>query len=193
MNKIEEYFLGDKANNQQPYLNTLYKAMFAAGYFGMLCIGEMAHRPHAILADNVHIGLNKHKILFVMESSKTHGQGDKPQMIKISSKLIASPKDTNKYFCLFQLVRNYINIRPAALSDSEQFFVFCDNSPVKPNNVRMVVNTTLSLLKLDYRLYCVHGLRSGRASDLLSYGVSVETIKKLGRWKSNAVFTYLRT
>ena len=39
--------------------------------------------------------------------------------------------------------------------------------------------------------YCVHSFRTGRAMDLLKYGVLVETIKKLGRWKSNAVFTYL--
>ena len=45
---------------------------------------------------------------------------------------------------------------------------------------------------IDYHNFSVHSLRAGRACDLLSYGVSVETIKKLGRWKSNAVFKYLK-
>ena len=189
---IEKSFTGMKSNNQQPYLTTLYKAMFVAGYFGLLHIGEIAYGPHVILAGNVHIGLNKQKILFVMDSSKTHGHGDKLQMIKISSKPTMTTKDINKYFCPFELIRDYIKVRPVALSDEEQFFVFRNNSPVKPNNVRLVLNNMLTQLTLDYRLYCVHSLRSGRASDLLSYCVSVETIKKLGRWKSNAVFTYLR-
>ena len=42
-------------------------------------------------------------------------------------------------------------------------------------------------------LYNCQSLRIGRASDLLKLALSVETIKKLGRWSSNAVFTYLRT
>ena len=37
-----------------------------------------------------------------------------------------------------------------------------------------------------------HGLRAGRAVDLLRMGVSFETIKKLGHWKSNIVYEYLR-
>ena len=36
----------------------------------------------------------------------------------------------------------------------------------------------------------MHGIRLGHVTDLLNLGVSVETIKKLGRWKSNAVYVY---
>ena len=42
------------------------------------------------------------------------------------------------------------------------------------------------------KLYTFHSERSRRALDLLKLGLSVETIKRLGRWKSNAVFRYLR-
>ena len=45
---------------------------------------------------------------------------------------------------------------------------------------------------LDSRLYNTHSLRTGCALDLLKLGLSVETIKKLGRWKSNTVFMYLK-
>ena len=58
--------------------------------------------------------------------------------------------------------------------------------------LRNVFKKLLIRADLDPKLYEIHGTRSGRASDLLKYGVSVKTIKKLGRWKSNAVFTYLR-
>ena len=50
----------------------------------------------------------------------------------------------------------------------------------------------LQKLKLNADLYNVHSLRIGHCGDLLKMGVSVETIKKIGRWKSNAVFNYLR-
>ena len=41
-------------------------------------------------------------------------------------------------------------------------------------------------------LYSVHSVRMGRACDLLKLGLSVESIKKIGRWRSNAVFRYLK-
>ena len=56
----------------QPYLEKLFSAIFDAGYFGLLRIGEVTLSPHAILAKDVHIGENKNKILFILRSSKTH-------------------------------------------------------------------------------------------------------------------------
>ena len=57
-------------------------------------------------------------------------------------------------------------------------------------------STTLKLLikmvELNPENYCFHGFRGGRATSLHQMGISVETIKKLGRWKTNAVFQYLR-
>ena len=41
--------------------------------------------------------------------------------------------------------------------------------------------------------YGTHSMWAGRRVDLLKYGVSVETVKEMGSWKSNAVFTYLKT
>ena len=62
----------------QPYLEVLYQAIFAAGYFGLLRIGEVTSGDHPVLARNVHIGLNKKKILFILWTSKTHWTNVKP-------------------------------------------------------------------------------------------------------------------
>ena len=89
------------------------------------------------------------------------------------------------------MLQNYIKVRPVAKSQNEQFFVFSDNSLVLPSpiykNFQMVVNQT----GLDHTNYSFHSLRAGRTQDLLHLGLSVQTIKEIGRWKSNAVFTYL--
>ena len=69
----------------QHYLATLYAAVFCSAYFGLLRIGEIAIGSHPILAINMHIGVNKKKILFVLTTSETHGRNKKPQMIKISA------------------------------------------------------------------------------------------------------------
>ena len=96
--------------NQQPYLQKLYRVIYTAAYFGLLRIGEVAKGEHVILVKNVHIGINKHKILLILETSKTHGQGDKPQQVKITSKGIdrlRTAKDNVKY-CPFTILNEYI-------------------------------------------------------------------------------------
>ena len=58
--------------------------------------------------------------------------------------------------------------------------------------VSQVLKLALEKCGYDPRSFSFLSIRAGRASDLLRLGVSVETIKRLGRWKSNAVFAYLR-
>ena len=164
----------------------------------------MTKSPHAIKARDVHMGINKNKILFILHSSKTHGVGNKPQLVKISQRQIKTEKDRKVGGCTlsslyesyshnpFHILHEYIANRPAMKTDNEQFFVFSDGSPVRPDHMRNILRLLLNNIQLQAELYSVHSMHVGCASDLLEYGISVETIKKLGHWKSNAVFTYLR-
>ena len=192
LNETEKIY--SKAANNQPYLITLYKAMLVMGYYGLLRVGEITKGPHVIKAHNVHLGVNKNKILFILTSSKTHNQGNEPQLVKISQKQFS--KGTGKTpvsrFNPFNIISQYIDARPLAVNKLEQFFVFSDNSPVHPEQLRGHLHKTLINMRIDPLPYNVHSLAVGRCGDLLKLGVSVETIKKIGHWKSNAVFTYLR-
>ena len=178
----------------QPYLCTLYSAIFVSAYFGLLRIGELTESQHVIKSRNVHMGQNKQKILFILTTSKTHWLDSKPQLVKISSsiKMQSTYHSANLHVCPFKLIKKFIKHRPVAESNDEQFFVFQDNSPVKPAQTRKVLKELLNEAGLNSQLYTFHGFRSGRASDLLSLNLSVETMKKLGRWRSSAVYTYLR-
>ena len=73
-----------------------------------------------------------------------------------------------------------------------RFSFFRDRSPVTPSHMRLIFQSCLKSVRLNYKNYRLHGIRAGRALDLLNMGVSVETIKQLGQWKSNAVYAYLR-
>ena len=73
-----------KVYSDQPYLFILFKAMIMTAYFGLFCIGEITDSDHVIKAKDVHVGVNKDKLLFVLRSSKTHGKGIKPQQIRIA-------------------------------------------------------------------------------------------------------------
>ena len=118
----------------------------------------------------------------------------KPQIIKIQGMSYDRDKSSHgQNLCPFELLNRYLSVRTPFNNDYEQFFIFRDRSPVTPWHFRKLLKTLLVKNNLDYRLYCMHGFRTGMASDLLDAGVSVETIRKLGRWKSNAVYTYLRT
>ena len=70
--------------DQQPYLSSLYRAMFNCSYFGLLRIGEVAESMHAIKAKDVFVGTNKPKLMLILRSSKIHWVSDKPQIIKLS-------------------------------------------------------------------------------------------------------------
>ena len=177
----------------QPYLEGLYKAIFSTMYFGLFRIGELVEGNHAVKAKDVHIGKNKNKMMFILRTSKTHGLNCAPQIIKISEKNDNSlPNSFNEEFCPFTLLKSFVDNRPHCQNSDEQFFVFSDNSPIFPVHVRKILKESLRRVGLNAHLYDTHSMRAGRAVDFLKMNLSVETIKKLGRWRSNSVFDYLK-
>ena len=55
------------------YLEILYKTLFIIVYYGLFRVGELTLGQHTVWAKNVHIGINKEKILFMLYTSKMHG------------------------------------------------------------------------------------------------------------------------
>ena len=195
--ELDRHFEGNN-RNQQPYLKSLYQTLFSLAYYGMLRVGEVAYSPHTIKACNVHVGDNKDKIQLVLYTSKTHGLESRPQKIKISS--VANPATSqnsqgivcSKFFCPFKLVINYMATRGPYFSDQDPFFVFTDGSAVQPAHIRTLLRLLIEKFGLDGSLYDVHSFRIGRTCDLEKFGYSVDQIKAMGRWKSNAVYRYLK-
>ena len=65
-------------------------------------------------------------------------------------------------------------------------------SPVKAENLRSILRLLLDRINLDSSMYDVHSFRIGRTCDLHKFGYTIDQIKAMGRWKSNAVYRYLR-
>ena len=170
----------------QPYLAHLYAALFSTAYYGLFRVGELTESDHAVKVGDVEIGTNKNKIKFTLRSSKTHGKYTCPQSIKISKNL------GGEDHCPFQILRNYLAQRPKARNYQENFFIFKDGSPVTPYHFHSKLKSIITIAGYDPEEFSTHCFRSGRAVDLFNLGVSVETIKKIGRWKSNAVYVYLK-
>ena len=186
----------------------LYKTVFIIGYYGLLRIGEMAAEPgphnmnHAIKAKDVHIGQNKQKILLVVYSSKTHGKESRSQKIKIEStdrektrvndKGKGSVKLRKRHFCPFTLLRQYFTFRGPWNDLDEQLFVFRHGIPLMPTRIRKTFKSIISNLGLDASCYDIHLLRVGRRTDLIKSGMTVEEVQRIGRWKSNAIYKYIK-
>ena len=107
----------------QPYLEKLYLALFTLGYYGLMRVGELTQSPHVAKARDVHLAINKQKLLVVLYSSKTHSAGNRPQKIKIT----AIGKEMRKRnFCPFKILADFIDVRGSYLDDLEPFFIFRD-------------------------------------------------------------------
>ena len=179
--------------DKQPYLKALYLALFALGYYGLMRVGELTLSKHVVKAANVHMGLNKDKLLVILYSSKTHSEADRPQKIKIvSNRVEKSGKYSHRNFCPFRLVSHYLNVRGGYENHLELLFIFGDKSPVTADNARSVLRSMLSKLGLDSSLYDMHSFRIGRTSDLVKFKYPIEEVKMMGRWRSNVIYKYIR-
>ena len=87
-----------------------------------------------------------------------------------------------KNYFPYRIINKCHGCRPKPQNHAEQFFVFSDNSVVKPENFRTVLKKMIVKAGLDPANYDTHSLRIGRATNLFKMGTSVETIKKVGRW-----------
>ena len=98
----------------------------------------------------------------------------------------------HRNFCPFEVVKGYIKIRGNYETPTEQLFIFSDGSPVKPNHARDLLKKLINKLGLDAKSFGMHSLRLGRTSDLIKYGYTLEQVKTMGRWRSNAVYKYIK-
>ena len=175
LRETKNYFL----SAGQPYLCRLYRALFAAFYYGLLRVGELTSGDHPVWVKDVQIMDNKDKMLFILRTSKTHWSDVRPQTVKI-----VSTGASNKFSCPFQILREYADVRRTYNSQLEPFFVFRDRTLVRPPNMRSMLRLMLERNKLDPLNYNVHGFRFGRASDLLkNQQISIADLKRIGRWR----------
>lgn len=174
----------------QPYLSALYKAITAAGYYGMPRISEMVGK-HALVTEDVKVSQNqlKRKVKCILRSSKTHHSGNAPQIVDI----IPDRDVLGTAFCPFNILTTFSQLRPRRIHPGSQYFVFADGSRVTDRHYRGVLCLVLTRLGLPAKSFNTHSLRIGRATTLFKQKIPVETIRKLGRWKNVAtVFKYFK-
>ena len=185
------------------YTIILYRAIFALAYYGLMRISELTtgnESNHFVRAKDIHVGVNKNKILIILYSSKTHGRESRPQQIKITANdnyrsvnRSSYDRSTNiRHFCPFSLLRDFMSMRGDYDGDDEPLFIFPGKMNVEAKHVRLVLKKCIKNLNLNECLYDTHSFRAGMASDLMRNSVPIAKIKQIGRWKSSVVYTYLK-
>lgn len=116
--------------------------MLVMGFYGMLRVGEVASGDHPILARDVHFNHRLKKVQIILHTSKTHGKGDQPQYVKFSSD-DSRVFLNNRKFCPYLAVWEFLETRGPRVKESDPFFVFSDNTPVKPYQMQAVLKRAL--------------------------------------------------
>ena len=176
-------------NNWSAMLIYLYRTSFMLMYYGLMRIGEITKSEHVVKAKDVFLSENTEKVSLILYTSKTHDRSSRPQIIKIFAD---NERQDQQNFNPVETIKGYLSNRPAYKSNKEQFLVFNNNAPLLDTHVRVLLKELLRTLNLDADLYNTHSFRIGQATDLRKNKVPVDNIKNKGRWKSSAVYNYLR-
>lgn len=94
-----------------------------------------------------------------------------------------------KDLCPIQALKDYMSIRPSVQGP---LFIHFYTKPLTKVQVNKVLKKCVLTLGLPTEDYSSHSFRIGAATSAAIQGVSEEKIKLMGRWKSNAVNSYIR-
>ena len=146
---------------------SLYAAVLSAGFFGLLCPGEMVYSEHALAATNIYISITK--VVCLLPNSKVH-RGTVPQLVHLYKQPIRA--------CPVSAFIKYAKVRPPKWG---QFFIKVDGTPINNGDLANMLSRLPEFLNLPHQHFKPHSLRIGGSSHLHLSGTPVYKIKEIGR------------
>ena len=89
-------------------------------------------------------------------------------------------------------MQEYLRLCGSYTNDDEPLFLLSDRTNVTMDMFHAMLRNAISRINLDPMLYDCHSFRIGCATDLYKANFSLTFISRVGRWRSNAVYKYLR-
>ena len=155
----------------------LFQTMFLMAFYFGLRIGEITESRHNLLRSNVTLLGSR---LFIHFSSFKHSLDlNSPHFLQ------AAPC---KLFCPVAYIKRYLSVR----GDVEGPLFLSEGKPISRNTFLKIMRLTLQASGLPISDFNTHSFRIGAATYWAQKGLSDLMIKKLGRWRSDAVFKYIR-
>ena len=159
------------------YKQLLFKAMFSMCFTFALRIGEITNSVHNIHLNQITM---KENCLSLRFHSFKHSSNE-----PINKHEIATSGHT---FCTVNIMKNYLSVRGKGAGPLFQY----KNQPVSKSHFAAVLKTICKVCNIGHKRITPHSFRIGAANHWVNQGYSDHQIMRMGRWKSNAVFVYLR-
>lgn len=159
----------------------LYTSLFTFMYYGFLRASEVLQTDspqHILQMDNLnyHITTNSYKVTFHHNKHSSF----QPTHITLSP--------TGHSDCPVTALKMYVSQR-----GSRSGPIYLRNGlPLNRNTVLHQLHACLRYLNIPTTHYNLHSFRIGRTTDLAAANIQPNTIRQLGRWKSNAYIKYIR-
>ena len=167
----------------------LFSSAFSLAYYGFFRVGELvlskkwqAHQVVAIHNVTFAPQGGKEIIRIIVPFSKTdqYGQGATIEIAETGSKI-----------CPVFLLKNYLGQRPNVKGP---LYCHFGGSYVTRYQFSCVLRKVFKYIGINNSAsFRTHSFRIGAASSHFEKGTSEEEIKRLGRWKSNAYKSYIRS
>ena len=169
-----------------PLDRRMLSAAFTLAFYAFLRVSEFTMSPHTrfnprLHPSTSHVELHRRYYTFYLPHSKTdqlhHGH------------TIRLTKTSPGTICPVRHMRAYLGTRP---STRGPLFTFSDGRPLTRHLCLHYLRSALRHIGRNPDDFNTHSFRIGAATTAAHGGASEATIQHLGRWRSNAVKTYIR-
>ena len=168
-----------------PYERSLWKALFSIAYFGCFRASEFlisTDEMKLLCLERVFLRRDgAFEFLLVKTKNNTNGQVQEVIFHQLGDDPI----------CPVAALHQFMALRPVT-SRSTPLFVNARGTPITPKVFNAMVRAILARLGLpDTKRYSAKSFRVGAASEAFSLGFSLDDVKGLGRWNSDAFMDYI--
>ena len=169
------------------YEATLFSSAFSLAFFAFLRVSEYTAPSknnvtnRSLLVSDIRI--NAVSMIVQIRCFKTDQRG-------VGYTLELHPISNNRDICPVTNMKSYLQMRPRC--ETSQLFTHYDGSPLTCYQLSAVLKKSLQFCNVNTGHYSSHCFRIGSASTFSALGIPQNQIMAWGRWKSNAVNTYIR-
>lgn len=168
-----------------PYKTQLLRLAYSLALFGAFRISELLPAAKSDREGGIHLEdlkLNEEALQIRVRRSKTDPLG-KGAWVRLGAVQGAM-------FCPVTLAKSYFQIRPGG--GDGRALLHADGIPLTRFQFTRVCKRALESLGVETTHFTSHSFRIGAATTAATLGLSADTIKKVGRWKSSCFERYVR-
>ena len=170
------------------YETLLFRSAFSLTFFGFLRVGELTTWNRAdtsgraiAISDIALAGAGEGASHVRIRFSKTDQRG--------RSTTITINRGASSQLCPINALEKFLDVRPVS---SGLLFIHMDKSPLTRFQFQSVLSSTLAQAGYPAERFKTHSFRIGAATTVAMCGFDSDSIKVLGRWRSNAFRVYIR-